>query len=234
MLTGGMASGGSSARGDVGSPLFGAGGTPSDSDRAASGHATTQQHVRDCMATGPEPASIYWSWFGSRRHQPRSMAAEDRAQPLLRESAASSSAGAALPVAGQPEAAFLPGAEHQWRAGPGATRADRRDDAVAAAALREEEAQHGPPHTPLFPFRAAPAGTAAPGAPLKQRLAALRSRRSSSRAGSISCGGACAALQRNARAEWRAELPLVRRRWRLFAATLAMQYLHAFAGQARG
>jgi hypothetical protein len=43
----------------------------------------------------------------------------------------------------------------------------------------------------------------------------------------------CAALTRCVAREWREELPLLRRRWRLVAACAAMQYLHAIAGQAR-
>jgi hypothetical protein len=41
----------------------------------------------------------------------------------------------------------------------------------------------------------------------------------------------CAALTRCFAREWREELPLLRRRWRLIAACAAMQYVHAIAGQ---
>jgi hypothetical protein len=43
----------------------------------------------------------------------------------------------------------------------------------------------------------------------------------------------CATLARCVAREFREELPLLRRRWRLFAACAAMQYVHAIAGQAR-
>ncbi len=47
------------------------------------------------------------------------------------------------------------------------------------------------------------------------------------------CRSAGAALARNAARQWREELPLLKRRWKLLAACASMQYLHAIAGQAR-
>ena len=47
------------------------------------------------------------------------------------------------------------------------------------------------------------------------------------------CRSVGAALARNAARQWREEVPLLRRRWKLLLACAAMQYLHAIAGQAR-